>query len=118
MGGLGGQLLEKERLGIRFRQDLFHLNLLGNRPEVQFLKYVPIVADQLGTLLDEAVGAPAGRRKNATGDSQDLPVLLQCHVGGDEGTTGRSRLDDEVMPAADRLVDRWSVPPRRRGHRD
>src|SRR2546428_8413926 len=73
---------------IRGRNKFLHLDLVGYHRQVQFLEDILYSLNELGTLLDEVVGAAALGREDATGDREDFAVL----IGGPARSNDRAAL--------------------------
>src|SRR2546428_11173603 len=73
---------------IRGRNEFLHLDLVGYHRQVQFLEDILYSLNELGTLLDEVVGAAALGREDATGDREDFAVL----IGGPARSNDRAAL--------------------------
>src|SRR2546422_9526161 len=103
---------------IRGRNEFLHLDLVGYHRQVQFLEDIFYSLNELGTLLDEVVGAAALGREDATGDREDFAVL----VGGPARSNDRAALqvtfdyeNAEAHSGHDAIAAGEKVSPRRGG---
>ena len=80
--------------------------LFFREKNLQVIENVARVHDQLGALLDEAVGTVRGRGVDVAGDGVNRTALLDRLRGGDERAAVQPGFDDEdaVAPAADDAV--------------